>query len=341
MSRTDRVSTPTAHLVGPGRLKVMNGHLAFSAPEQTPIRLDADGLKVLMCHGSVGMTGEAVELLLKRGVQVAWMTPKGRACWGRMTAGIDGGTALRMRQHAVFAGVEERGLLAVRVVEAKVASQVDAARHYQRQGATVAGTVLERLRGLQEKVAGTTDVSVLRGIEGAASAAWFEVLGGLLLEPWKFAKRVRRPPTDPVNALLSLGYTWLLNRTVARLAAAGLEVNLGALHEYMPGRPSLACDLMEPLRVGAVDRWVLALCNRAEVSPSQFEWVGGGMRLVPDVFPRVVTSWEGHWVGGGLDLELEGWVTGLARWLNGSPELPPGPKMPQETRGVQADSEQL
>ena len=80
--------------------------------------------------------------------------------------------------------------------------------------------------------------------------------GQLLRPPWRFVQRVRRPPTDPVNALLSLGYTWVLTRTVARCEAAGLEVNLGGLHDYRPGRPSLACDLMEPLRVPAVDRWV-------------------------------------------------------------------------------------
>ena len=61
--------------------------------------------------------------------------------------------------------------------------------------------------------------------------------------------------------MLSLGYTWLLARTVARCEAEGLEVNLGGLHEYRPGRPSLACDLMEPLRTPAVDRWVVLVCT--------------------------------------------------------------------------------
>src|SRR5205085_1352949 len=70
--------------------------------------------------------------------------------------------------------------------------------------------------------------------------------------PWTFPDRTRRPPTDPVKPLLSLGYTWLLGRVTARVEAAGYEPSLGGLHDYRPGRPSLGCDLIEPLRVPAV-----------------------------------------------------------------------------------------
>src|SRR4051794_19751513 len=101
---------------------------------------------------------------------------------------------------------------------------------------------------------GATNADQVRGFEGAASAAWFAFLGGLFEPPWSFRARARRPPTDPVNALLSLGYTWLLNRMNARAEAAGYEIYLGGLHEYRAGRPSLGCDLIESLRIPAVDR---------------------------------------------------------------------------------------
>ena len=104
------------------------------------------------------------------------------------------------------------------------------------------------------------------GHRGQRQLRWFELLGRLLNPPWQFSRRVRRPPTDPVNALLSLAYTWLTNRATARIQAHGLEVALGALHEYHPGRPSLACDLIEPLRVPIVDRWLVKTCNRNEVA---------------------------------------------------------------------------
>src|SRR5262249_6394669 len=158
--------------------------------------------------------------------------------------------------------------------------------HYQRQGAAAAGPVLQQLQQTAERCREATSLEQLRGLEGAASAAWFSLLGQLLRPPWQFPQRVRRPPTDPVNALLSLGYTWVLTRTVARAEAAGLEVNLGGLHEYRPGRPSLACDLMEPLRVPAVDRWLVQRLNQGEMTPADFVTEGGGIRLHPKAFGR-------------------------------------------------------
>jgi CRISPR/Cas system-associated endonuclease Cas1 len=96
-----------------------------------------------------------------------------------------------------------------------------------------------------------------------------------------------------------------LTRTVARVEAAGLEAALGALHEYRAGRPSLACDLMEPLRVPAVDRWVVALCSGAQVSPADFLAENGGMRLQPAVFGRILTSWQTHWIEGDQERSLD------------------------------------
>src|SRR5260370_899447 len=72
----------------------------------------------------------------------------------------------------------------------------------------------------------------LRGVERAASSGWLGVLGTVQLTRWRFEQRNRRPPRDPISALLSLGYTWLLARVIARCEAEGMEVNLGGLHEY-------------------------------------------------------------------------------------------------------------
>jgi len=124
------------------------------------------------------------------------------------------------------------------------------------------------------------------------------------LPPWAFKRRVRRPPTDPVNALLSLGYTFLLTRIVARCEAVGLETALGALHDYHPGRPSLACDLIEPLRVPVVDRWVLAVCNQQRLKPESFLTTKSGVKLEPGVFPSVLGWWEEHWAQNDCDAQL-------------------------------------
>jgi CRISPR-associated protein Cas1 len=143
----------------------------------------------------------------------------------------------------------------------------------------------------------TLDLDVLRGLEGDSTKHWFGLFAQLLKAPWQFPGRVRRPPTDPVNSLLSLGYTWLTNKTIARTEAAGLEIHVGALHEYRPGRPSLACDLVEPLRAPVVDRWVLSRLNQGHIRSSDFdEDVTHGVRLKRSRFMAVLTRWEQDWL---------------------------------------------
>ena len=120
------------------------------------------------------------------------------------------------------------------------------ARHFQRHGQADAAGFLERSHDLRAKADAAGDVDILRGLEGTASAAWFSLFAERLPAPWQFPGRRRRPPPDPVNALLSLGYTFLLQRAIACAEAVGLEIYLGGLHSYRAGRPSLGCDLMEP-----------------------------------------------------------------------------------------------
>lgn len=130
-----------------------------------------------------------------------------------------------------------------------------------------------------------------------AARVWFAIFAELVQPNWTFTQRTRRPPTDPVNAMLSLGYTLLIQRVIARCQAAGLEVAIGALHDIHPGRPSLACDLIEPLRVPCVDRLVINLCRRRQFSPGDFDSdPARGARLGPEAMPRFIASIETHLV---------------------------------------------
>lgn len=233
----------------------------------------------------------------------------------------ESGTTLRMVQHRVLADPAHCLELARLLVMAKIESQQQGTRHYQRQGRRPAGKAGKHLKRSLAQARRASRLDELRGIEGAATAAWFELFGQLLKSPWRFPGRNRRPPRDPVNALLSLGYTWLLHRIQAKIQAHGLELNLGALHEYRAGRPSLACDLMEPFRLPAVDRWVLAICNRDQLAPADFVQTKEGTRLNPKRFGPTVTSWEQHWQSRGMDKvtdkAIERWIGEIRRrWSN-------------------------
>lgn len=305
MRRTSSVAAPIAHLVGPGKLKVINGHLAFTGHEQGPIRLDPRILRTLLCYGPVGITDQAFQTLFEHDIQVAWLSPAGNRCRGRLVRSNPPTTNIRLLQCDAFRDPALQREWACRIVAAKIETQIQAARHYQRHGSPGARPVLQQLQQSLRQCQTSPTLERLRGIEGAASAAWFALFGQLLNSPWQFTQRVRRPPTDPVNALLSLGYTWVLTRLIARCEAAGLEIYVGALHEYRPGRPSLACDLIEPFRVPAVDRWVISLCNQNKITPEDFRPENGGIRLQPAAFGPILRDWEDHWISGGQEEAIE------------------------------------
>lgn len=113
-----------------------------------------------------------------------------------------------------------------------------------------------RLKAIRARLRGETALSIdsLRGLEGAAAAAHFAGLAVLLPESLGFAGRNRRPPRDPFNAVLSLGYTLLHQEATHACQVAGLDPAIGYFHEPAFGRASLAADLIEPLRP-RLDGW--------------------------------------------------------------------------------------
>lgn len=139
-------------------------------------------------------------------------------------------------------------------------------------------------------------VAELRGIEGDAAAVYFAVLGDLFLRDkdfFRFPNRNRRPPKDPINAMLSLFYTVLANDCAAALEGVGLDSYVGLMHTDRPGRASLALDLMEELRAVMVDRFVITSVNNRVVKPGDFEIrESGEVRLSPDGRRSLFNAWQ-------------------------------------------------
>jgi hypothetical protein len=131
----------------------------------------------------------------------------------------------------------------------------------------------------------------LRGLEGAGAAAYFEGFADLLPERLKFSGRNRRPPRDPVNAMLSLGYTLLHAEAVLALYGAGLDPFVGFYHALDFGRESLACDLVEPLRV-EVDQHALMLFRSEKLRAEDFSTTESGCLLGKAGRARFYAEWE-------------------------------------------------
>jgi len=287
------VATPSAYLIGPGRLEYSNGGLEYRRATTTLVRFQLSAVRTVMCYGPVNVTHRAMAAMARRRVHLVWFARRTGSFIGRLDVLHGGGTLLRGTQHRVIDDPECCLELARPIVARKIASQKTALRHFQRHGAKDLGKLIRKLGAFIHRAQQTSSRENLRGIEGMATAAWYKAWRGLLRQPWEFRRRTRRPPKDPVNALLSLGYMLLLHRMLSIIQAQGMEPYLGCLHTYRAGRPSPACDLIEPHRVPAVDRWVLSICNQKRVSTDHFEQTNrNGVRLTSEAWPLVITSWE-------------------------------------------------
>jgi CRISPR-associated protein Cas1 len=134
----------------------------------------------------------------------------------------------------------------------------------------------------------------LRGVEGDASALYFEQFQVLVRQqrtsfPWK--GRSRRPPLDPLNALLSFSYALLMNDCLSACQSAGLDPTIGYLHAFRPGRPALALDLMEVFRPLIADRLVLTLINNQQVTARGFRTSeSGGIEMDEETRKTVIVT---------------------------------------------------
>jgi len=300
------VRVPVAHLIGPGKLRVDHDHLVFESDQTRQIRLDAEGLAQIIAYGEVVLTGAAMQLLEERLIGMSWLDPSGSYIWGRLANESSERSLTRLLQFQAWNDEQWQRLTARRIVKAKVAATEAAVRHYQRQGKAPTPKLLTKLQEASESATIVAHVEQLRGIEGNVAALWYKNYGLLFNKNWVFAGRSRRPPRDPVNALLSLGYMQLYRRVAVQLEARGYETTLGALHEFRPGRLSLACDLMEPLRIPVVDRWVLGICQQGIVRPNQFTVSDKlGVRLEREQLPTILGRFEEHWHQGFFRQQLD------------------------------------
>lgn len=151
--------------------------------------------------------------------------------------------------------------------------------------------LLRRLENAIAAVSQQTSTGSLRGLEGAGAAAYFEGFGDLLPERLKFSTRNRRPPKDPVNAALSLGYTLLHAETVLALYGSGFDPFIGFYHALDFGRESLACDVVEPLRM-EVDRHLLQLFRHEKLRADDFSTLDGACWLGKAGRARFYAEWE-------------------------------------------------
>lgn len=230
--------------------------------------IKVDGVVVL---GRATVSPAAVVELLERKIPLSFLTGTGRYL-GRLEPELSKNIFVRQAQWQA-AGASEQALHVVRgVIRGKLKNYRNALLRGQREyDQLVVTAAIARIEQAIAPLAETNNIDSLRGLEGSGSAAYFGCFNQLIrAKGFIFEARRRRPPTDPVNALLSLGYALLRHDVQSAINLVGFDPYLGYLHVQRYGRPSLALDMMEEFRPLVVDAVVLSGINRRGVTPKDF-----------------------------------------------------------------------
>lgn len=281
------VITPGTHIGKHG--EAIKVHIPDSPESLVPIKDVAH----LCCWGNVQVTTQALLALADRGISISWMTSGG---WLRAitSAPLEKNVELRRMQYRHCDKESTRLQLARWIVAAKIENQRVLIR--RNADSAAAQGALQTMQECRKKSVQAESIDSLRGIEGYAAKAYWDIFPSMLTprdnNQLPMHGRNRRPPKDPVNALLSFGYSMLLRDFMTALHGAGMDPLNGFYHSIVPGRPALALDLMEAFRPLIVDSALLRSVNEGSFTNEDFIQLPGSCIIREHAKKRWIQAYE-------------------------------------------------
>ena len=257
-------------------------------------------LEAIVSFSYRGASPQLMGACAQRDVSLSFFTPSGRFL-ATVCGESRGNVLLRRQQYRLADDAAAscriaRGFVLGKVYNSRAVLERARRDHPQRVDVAALGRASQALAQALPQISEETDLESLRGLEGTAALQYFGVLDELILqgrEAFRFDSRTRRPPRDPVNAMLSFAYVLLARNCASALSAVGLDPYVGFLHRDRPGRTSLALDLMEEQRSVLSDRFVLTVINNRVLQPKHFDQQENGACLLTEEGRRAfLTAWQ-------------------------------------------------
>jgi CRISPR-associated protein Cas1 len=289
------VTTPEAYL------RLEGETVCVMVEKEKRLQVPMHHLGSIVCFGDVMLSPALLGRCMEEGRSVVWLERGGRF-QARVEGPVNGNILLRQAQYRAA----DDPAKTIELARAFLAGKLRNSRNVLLRGARDGQNDAERavlvqnarlVAGHLRKLPHTPDLNGLRGEEGNAARIYFQSMRYLIRQPvrsdFTFDARSRRPPTDPMNAMLSFLYAVLLYDCRSALEAVGLDPQLGFLHTVRPGRAALALDLLEEFRSVIADRLALTLVNRGQIQANHFDKREGGAVLLNDEGRKtVITAYQ-------------------------------------------------
>ena len=233
--------------------------------------IPAETLEEIAVFGAVQITTQCIQECLKRGIAIIYYSKNG-AYFGRLISTSHMNVRRQRKQAALGKDKEFCLSFSKNIIYAKISNQIVVLRRYARSiDKDIDSDILvmkNTLRKIQNPLC--ADISHIMGYEGLAAKTYFKVLGEMVAPEFSFKGRTRRPPLDPFNSVISLGYSILMNEIYGKLTAKGLNPYFGFMHQDRENHPTLASDLLEEWRAVFIDSLAMSLFNGNELSKDNF-----------------------------------------------------------------------
>jgi len=281
------------------RIRKRGEHLVVES-DGDPVCIPMISVSQVALFGPVSVTTPAMHALMRAEIPVSWHSTGG---WflGHTIGTGNGNVAVREAQYRAAFSERRKLAFARTLVSAKIRNSRTLLRRNWRKERGIEGKndALARLNRITRRARHSKNTAELLGREGEAAAIYFGLFDNMLRQPtegglegFSFTTRNRRPPTDPVNALLSLAYALLVRTFTLTISSTGLDPYMGLFHRPRHNRPALALDLMEPFRSVIAESCVIQVINNGEVKLSDFVFNGPACSLRPRGRKRLMAAFE-------------------------------------------------
>ncbi len=251
-------------------IHLRNENLFVKDKNNKSLKIPINKVKQVILVGNASLTTPSIKNLLSKNIPIIFTSFNGKYL-GRITPPLSKNSILRLAQFRAHDDKLKKLYLAKRIVSAKIQNMKTFLARYNRTNKFDFSKTIEAFNFLKKNVSSAKDVDTLRGLEGFASQKYFSALESIVnKENFSFDRRNRRPPQDPINSLLSYGYTLLYKEIINSLSIVGLDPYMGFIHTDKYGKPSLALDIMEEFRTPIIDSLVITLIRKKVLSPNDF-----------------------------------------------------------------------